>query len=137
MSKTILHAEVGRLEDLLKNIQQRTWVLNKEFVDKIDALRTYAKMYPEIEDKDILNEIDELDSEFRQRFNQKLNTMDGNINIAVMFEIYSTILLIVETLNHKADELRLHMILQKFDFIERIPGAMLDDAKLITPKNDD
>jgi hypothetical protein len=138
MSGQILHVEIEQLDELFGNIDQRTEALNKEFVDKIDALRTYAKTYPEIEYEDILNEIDELETEFQQRLNQKLNTMDGDINIPVMFEIYSTILLIVETLNHKADSLRLHMILLKGKYTMEHEGDEGErDTKLISPLQKD
>jgi hypothetical protein len=141
MSGQILHVETEQLDELFSNIDQRTEALNKEFVDKINALRTYANTYPKIEDEDILSEIDELETEFRQRLNQKLDTMDGDINIPVMFEIYSTIQLIVETLNHKADSLRLHMILLKGKYTmeheEDEEDEKRHDAKLISPLQKD
>lgn len=138
MSNQTLHVEIEPLYELLNEIDQRTEVLNKEFVDKIDALRTYTKIYPEIKDEDILSEIDELEAEFQQRLNQKLNTMDGNIDITVMFEIYSTILLIVETLNHKADALRLHIILLKGKYaMAKEEDEKKHDAKLISPLQKD
>jgi hypothetical protein len=60
--------------------------------------------------------------------------MDGNINIAVMFEIYSTILLIVETLNHKADALCLHVILLKGKYtMAKEEDDKKQAAKLISP----
>jgi hypothetical protein len=54
MSGQILHVETEQLDELFSNIDQRTEALNNEFVDKIDALRTYAKTYPEIEDEEVL-----------------------------------------------------------------------------------